>query len=45
MRYEDAAPMPHVASSELGKDNEALLADLLGLSTAEIDQLKGEKVI
>jgi CoA:oxalate CoA-transferase len=45
MRYEGAAPMPHVASSELGKDNDGLLADLLGLSKDEIGQLKEEKVI
>ena len=45
MRYEGAPPMPHQPSSELGSDNDALLGDLLGLSKAEIGQLKDEKVI
>ena len=45
MRYEGAEPVPHTASSELGTDNERLFGDLLGLSKAEIAQLKREDVI
>ena len=45
MRYEGTPPMPHVASAELGSDNDSLLGDLLGLSQADIDQLRKENVI
>jgi CoA:oxalate CoA-transferase len=45
MRYAGTAPMPHMASRELGIDNESLLGSLLGLSRAEIEQLRDEKVI
>jgi formyl-CoA transferase len=44
MRYEGAAPMPHKASGNLGKDNEDILGGL-GLSQEEISKLKDEKVI
>jgi formyl-CoA transferase len=44
MRYEGVSPLPHKASADLGTDNEEVLGSL-GLSKAEIDQLKDEKVI